>query len=267
MNKGGIRRRRDPEGRMPLTAHLRELRNRVLLSLAGIAVGAIVGWIIFDPISDAMTRPLELINEGGGHAELNFGTVGMGFDLRLKLAVFIGVFISSPWWLLQMWLFIAPALQRREKIHALGFSFAGALFFIGGAIFGWWIIPRAVMILTGFAPDFAVNLFDARAYYRFFIQILFAFGVSFLLPVVMVAVNFIGLIRGKTFIRGWRWAVVGCAIFAALVNPLPDAWSMLGITGPMILMYFAAAGLSMLHDRRKDKKRQAELEHLLEEPA
>jgi len=194
---------------MPLTAHLRELRNRVLLSLAGIAVGAIVGWIIFDPISDAMTRPLELINEGGGHAELNFGTVGMGFDLRLKLAVFIGVFISSPWWLLQMWLFIAPALQRREKIHALGFSFAGALFFI----------------------------------------------------------NFNGLIRGKTFIRGWRWAVVGCAIFAALVNPLPDAWSMLGITGPMILMYFAAAGLSMLHDRRKDKKRQAELEHLLEQPA
>ncbi|MGO1622064.1 twin-arginine translocase subunit TatC [Flaviflexus sp.] len=258
-----ITKRRDPEGRMPLAEHLRELRNRLLYALIGIALASVVGWFLYDPLAAIMVEPLDGINERGGHAELNFGSVGVGFELHLKMAAFIGLFISSPWWILQGWLFIAPALKRKEKIMALSFTGVAALLFLTGGLLGWMILPRAVVILTGFAPEFAVNLLDARIYYRFFMQIIAAFGVSFLLPVVMVGVNFVGLIKGTSYLKGWRWAVIGCAVFSALVNPLPDAWSMLAILLPMLFFYFIATGLCILHDRRKAKRRSAELGELL----
>lgn len=250
---------------MPLADHLRELRSRILLSFAGIAVGAIAGWFLYHPLTSLMVEPLAAINARGGHAELNFASVGMAFEMQFKIAIFIGIFISSPWWILQGWLFIAPALHRREKVIALSFTFVAALLFLGGAMLGWFVLPRAVVILTDFAPDFAVNLFDARAYYRFFMQLIGAFGVSFLLPVVMVGINFIGLVKGKTYLAGWRWSVVGCAVFAAIVNPLPDVWSMLAITIPMIVLYFTAVGVSLLHDRAVAKRRRREIEQALGE--
>lgn len=250
---------------MPLAEHLRELRRRILLALAGILIASIAGWFIYPALADVMVAPLDLIRKEGRSAQLNLGTVGMAFELQLKMAVFIGIFISAPWWILQGWLFIAPALKKREKIIALSFTFAAAFFFLAGGLFGWYILPRAIVILTGFAPDFAVNLFDGRAYYRFFMQIIFAFGISFLLPVILVALNFIGVVKGKSLLGGWRWAVVGCTVFAALVNPLPDAWSMLAITIPMISLYFVATGIAVLHDRKKLKKRKAEMTELLGE--
>lgn len=258
-----ITKRRDPEGRMPLAQHLRELRNRFLYALIGIALASVAGWFLYEPLATLMVQPLEGINERGGNAELNFATVGVGFELQLKMAAFIGVFISSPWWILQIWLFIAPALRRKEKVLALSFTFTAVILFLLGGLLGWFILPRAVVILTGFAPEFAVNILDARTYYRFFMQIIGAFGISFLLPVVMVGANFVGVIKGTSFLRGWRWAVVGCSVFAAMVNPLPDAWSMLGILTPMIVFYFAATGIAIIHDKRKLKRRAAELGELL----
>ena len=259
----GITKRRDPEGRMPLAQHLRELRNRLLYAIAGIAIGSVIGWFLYDPLADLMVAPLEGINERGGNAELNFGSVGVGFELHVKMAAFIGIFISSPWWILQGWLFIAPALRRKEKLIALGFTAAAVTLFLLGGLLGWLILPRAVVVLTGFAPDFAVNLLDARIYYRFFMQIMAAFGISFLLPVVMVGINFLGLIKGRTYLSGWRWAVIGCAVFAALVNPLPDAWSMIMILSPMLFFYFAASFICIGHDKRKAKRRAKELSELL----
>lgn len=250
---------------MPLAQHLRELRNRLLSAFLGIALASIAGWFLYDPLAALMVEPLEGIRERGGSAELNFGTIGIAFELQMKMSIFIGLFISSPWWILQGWLFIAPALRRKEKIMALSFTGAGVLLFLLGGLMGWLILPRAVLILTGFAPEFAVNLLDARTYYRFFMQIIGAFGVSFLLPVVMVGVNFLGLMSGRSFLKGWRWAVIGVALFSALVNPLPDAWSMIAIMGPMLFFYFAAAGLCIIHDKRTAKRKAAELRELLGE--
>lgn len=248
---------------MPLAQHLRELRNRLLYAFIGIALAAIAGWFLYAPLASLMVEPLEGIRERGGNAELNFGTVGVAFELQMKMSIFIGLFISSPWWILQGWLFIAPALRRKEKLMALSFTGAGVVLFLLGGLLGWLILPRAVLILTGFAPEFAVNLLDARTYYRFFMQIIGAFGVSFLLPVVMVGINFIGLIRGRSFLKGWRWAVIGVALFSAMVNPLPDAWSMIAIMFPMLFFYFAASGLCIWHDKRKEKRQANELNALL----
>lgn len=248
---------------MPLAQHLRELRNRLLYAFIGIALAAIAGWFLYAPLASLMVEPLEGIRERGGNAELNFGTVGVAFELQMKMSIFIGLFISSPWWILQGWLFIAPALRRKEKLMALSFTGAGVVLFLLGGLLGWLILPRAVLILTGFAPEFAVNLLDARTYYRFFMQIIGAFGVSFLLPVVMVGINFIGLIKGKSFLKGWRWAVIGVALFSAMVNPLPDAWSMIAIMFPMLFFYFAASGLCIWHDKRKEKRQANELNALL----
>lgn len=260
-----LMRKRDPEGRMPLAQHLSELRRRILFALVGILLCSIAGWFLYTPLVGFMVEPLQILQADGRQADLNFSTVGMAFELQLKMALFLGVLLASPWWILQLWLFIAPALRRKEKFIALGFTFSAALMFIAGAALGWFIIPRAIVILTNFAPDFAVSLFDGRAYFRFFMQVVGAFGISFLLPVIMVGLNFIGLIRGRTFLAGWRWAVIGCSIFAAIVNPLPDAWSMLAIMTPMVALYFVATGLALFRDRRIDKKRKKELESMLGE--
>ncbi|UNX53192.1 twin-arginine translocase subunit TatC [Georgenia sp. TF02-10] len=242
---------------MPLREHLRELRRRILWAALGLLVGAVVGWVVYDPIVVAMQAPLEVIASRGRLAQLNFGTVGSAFDLKIQVALFLGVFLSSPWWIGQLWMFVVPGLTRKERLYSLSFILAGAVLFVAGGALAWWVLPHAVQMLTAFTPDLAVNLLDARTYYTFFMRVILAFGLGFLLPLVMVGLNFLGVVAGRTYLKAWRWAVIGCFVFTAVVNPLPDAWSMIAMGVPLCGMYFAAVGISLLRDRRVARRRRA----------
>jgi sec-independent protein translocase protein TatC len=249
------KRRRPEEGRMPLADHLRELRRRFLLAALGIVVGAVAGWFLYPWFFAAINAPMEAIADSGQGAAINFGTVGGAFDMRIRLSLFIGLFISSPWWVWQIFAFVSPGLTRKERRSTMGFGVAGAVLFLAGGALGWFVLPNAVTVLTAFTPDDAVNLIDARTYLSFFTRVMLVFGIAFLVPVVMVALNSAGVVSGRAMLKGWRWLVLCAFLFAAVANPLPDAWSMIAMAVPICTLFFGAIGIAMWNDRRRARRR------------
>lgn len=254
-----MRTKRDPQGRMSLTEHLREARKRLLWACFGVLVGAVIGWFLYPHVFNFMAQPLTDISLSGRKASLNFETISAAFDLKLRISIFIGLIISSPWWLYQAWAYLAPALHKTEKIYALGFTFAGFILFTLGAASGVWIMPHAVAILGSFAPDTSVMLMRSNTYFTFYMRLVIVFGVSFLVPLVMVALNFLNVLRARTMLKAWRWAVVTSFVFAGIANPLPDPWTMTFQALFLCGLYFLAVGVGYAHDRRYDR-RQARIE-------
>ncbi len=242
---------------MLLQEHFREFRSRVLWVVVGLLLGAVGGWFLFDPVFNSLAAPIVAMQEAGHQAELNFTTVASAFDMRMRVSLFLGALVTSPWWLYQMWAFVAPGLKRTEKKYVLGFTAATIPLFLLGAAMGWFLLPHAVSIFMSVTPDAAVNFIDARTYLTFSMRLILAFGVAFLFPVVMIGLNMMGIVRGRTFQRGWRWAVVLMFTFAAFANPLPDPWTMIALGIIMTGLYYVAVWLCILHDRRADRRRAA----------
>ncbi len=245
-------------GRMPLREHLIELRKRLFLAACGLVVGAVFGWLLFDPVFHALQKPLlDAAEARGATASVNFGGLATAFDMRLKISLFLGAILTSPWWLFQFWAFVTPGLTRRERGYAIGFVGAAAPLFLAGSFLAWTTMPTAVRVLTDFIPQEATNLIDAQTYLSFVMRFVLAFGVAFVLPVVMVAVNLAGLVRASTWAKGWRWAVLLAFVFAAVMTPTPDAITMVVMALPICALYFIALGICVLHDRRVNKARIA----------
>ncbi len=240
---------------MPLVEHLREARTRLLLSLAGVGVGTVVAWFFYDQIFAFMASPLDQLHTTVGGAHLNFETVSAAFDLKLRVSVFAGVLVSSPWWLYHVWAYIAPALHRKEKLYVIAFTVAGVILFSAGAASGVWIMPHAVSILASFAPEQSVMLMKTSVYFSFYMRLVIVFGVSFLVPLLMVGINQMGLVTARQMLKTWRWAVVIAFVFAAVANPLPDPWTMTIQALLLCSLYFGAVGIAAIHDRRVAKKR------------
>ena len=141
-----LRRRSNPEGRMSLGDHLRELRNRLIVAHLAIALGGVVGWLAYDWLLTTLSEPLLALSRrrGGGLVQLNFAGVTTAFSLKLKVALFVGVLIASPVWLYQVWAFIVPGLTRREKRTAMAFVAAAVPLFLGGCYLATWALPKAV---------------------------------------------------------------------------------------------------------------------------
>jgi sec-independent protein translocase protein TatC len=244
---------------MPVRVHLVELRRRILLAGAGLLVGAVVGWFVYDWVLGALMEPLErAARVNNGTITLNFSTVAASFDVKLQLSAFLGFLISCPWWMYQLWAFVAPALTRRERWRAAGFVGASVPLFLGGAYLAWWVLPNAVQLLTEFTPARAVNFIEAQTYLGFVVRVMGAFAVAFLVPVVMVALNLAGVVRAKTWAHGWRWAIFVSFLFAAIASPTPDVLTMFVLALPICALYGIAVGLGFLHDRRLDKRIAAE---------
>lgn len=155
----------------------------------------------------------------------------------------------------QIFAFVSPGLTRGERRSAVGFGLAGATLFVTGGVLGWMVLPNAVTVLTAFTPPAAVNLIDARTYLTFFLRVMLVFGVAFLVPVIMVALNTLDLVTGRALLAGWRWSVLSAFAFAAVANPLPDAWSMIAMALPICALFFAAIGIALLNDRRRARRR------------
>jgi len=240
---------------MPLRAHLRELRRRVVLIAVGLVVGAVAGWFVYQPVFRILQQPvLDVAAQRDDSVSLNFQGVATAFDMQVKVSLFLGVLVTSPWWMYQLWAFITPGLTRKERGYAIGFIAAGVPLFLSGAALAWWALPNAVQLLTAFAPADTTHWVDAQLYLSFVMRVVLAFGIGFLLPVVMVALNFAGIVRARTWLAGWRWAVVVAFTFAAVATPTPDAVSMLVVAFPICVLFFAAIGLCHLHDRRLDRR-------------
>ena len=245
--------------RMSLGAHLLELRRRLVIAAIGLLAGMVVAFFITDPIIHWITEPIRVIAEqrGDDFSALNFGTVTSAFDLRMRIAFSIGLFLSAPVWLWQVWAFIMPGLTRKEIKYTVGFVAAAVPLFFIGCYVGLLIVPHVIELMWGFTPDGAVNFYAAAEYYDFVFKLMIVIGVSFVLPVFLVALNLAGIISGRTILKGWRVAVIVATAFAALATPAADVVSMLMLAGILIVLFIGAAGLSMLFDRSRAKRDRA----------
>ncbi len=230
-----------------------------MIAAAALVVGMIVAFIITDPVIDWITEPIRVISErrGDDFSALNFTNVTSAFDLRMRIAFSIGIFLSAPIWLWQIWAFIMPGLTRKEIRYTVGFVGAAVPLFFVGCWVGMLIVPHVIELMWGFTPEGGVNFYNAPDYYDFVFKLMIVIGVAFVLPVFLVALNVAGVMSGKAILKGWRVAIIVATVFAALATPAADVISMLMLAGILIILFFAAAGISMLFDRRKSRRAAA----------
>lgn len=252
------RKQRNPERRMSLGAHLVELRKRLIISAIALLGGLVGGWFLVPWVWDMLRMPINALQGEGREAQLTYSSITEGFDLHIQIALFIAVLLTAPVWLYQIWAFLAPGLTKREKLYGVGFLAAAIPLFLGGIFTAWLILPNIVRLLSTFQPSMDAFFLSARYYIDFAVKLLLAVGVGFVLPVLLVMLNFLGVLRGKAILKAWRVAVLVIVLFAAITTPAVDLMSMFILAVPMILLYFIAVGVTLLHDRRVDKRRAAE---------
>ncbi|WP_336633208.1 MULTISPECIES: twin-arginine translocase subunit TatC [unclassified Microbacterium] len=247
---------------MSLGQHLVELRKRVIIALVALVVGMVIAYVLTDWIIAAMTEPIRIVAERRGDeamVSLMYSTITGPFDLRLRISFVVGIILSAPVWLWQLWAFLMPGLTRKEIRYTIGFVSAAVPLFFAGCFVGWWVMPHIVEIMATFSAQGADNLYEAKYYYDFVFKLIIVVGVSFVVPVFLVALNLAGIMTGLAIVKAWRVAVLIAVGFAGLATPAADIVSMLLLAGILIVLFFAAAGLSMLFDRRRAKRTAAEL--------
>lgn len=248
-------RRKNKERRMSLGSHLRELRLRLSWSAGFLVAGTIVGWFIFDPVFSILQQPLiEVTQQRGIEAIVNFGTVVSAFDLRIQVSIFLGFLMTSPVWLWNLWAFLAPGLKAKEKRYTLGFVAAALPLFLAGTSLAWISLPGFVVVLIGFTPEGSSNVINASEYVLFAIRILLIFGLAFVMPVVLVLLNFAGFVTGKGILKAWRAAVFIIAVVSALATPTAEPMTMFLLAVPLSILYFTAVGIAIANDKRRERK-------------
>lgn len=253
---------------MSLGQHLVELRKRLMISAIAIAVALVAGWILSPFVWNMLRVPIEKLGDQGREAMITYGDITGAFDTKVQISLFIAVLIASPVWLYQVWAFLAPGLTKREKLYGVAFLGAAIPLFLGGAFAGWMVLPNIVRLMASFQPDQDAFFLNARNYLDFAIKLLLAVGVGFVMPVLLVLLNFIGVLRGQSILKSWRVAILCIILFAGIATPAADLMSMFLLAAPIVLLYFIAAGIAILHDRRTDKRLASELaEYDLDGPA
>jgi len=261
---------KDPEGRMPLADHLRELRNRLMKSVLAIIVVTVVAAFFYKDIIHLLQQRIpddvQCLNGNAPKDHTNSqacaqmtvsGLMG-GFSIALKVSLMAGVVGASPLWLYQLWGFLAPGLHRSEKRYALGFVGAGVPLFLGGAVLAYEILPQTAKIMIGFVPDDTTNLLPLDDFLDLVVRMIIVFGLAFELPLVLVLLNFTGIVTGRRMLGWWRGMVIGITVFAAVATPTGDPLTMCLLAAPIVLLYFLAMGVSFFNDSRRARRRAAD---------
>ena len=250
-------------GRMPLLEHFRELRKRVVRAAAAILVASAIGWAFYSKIVNALAKPIcdlhrsHIAGLGNCGALYVNGVLGP-LNLQVTVSFLVGIIISAPIWLYQLWAFVAPGLHRREKKYSILFISIATPFFAGGAFLGYRVLPLAVKALLGFTPSSLNNLVRFDDYLSFVLRLILVFGGAFELPVLLVALNLAGVLSGRGILKPWRIAIFGIAFFTAAFSPTGDPLTMSLLALPLILLYFFAGGIALLNDRRRSKRAGSE---------
>ncbi|MDG5804996.1 twin-arginine translocase subunit TatC [Streptomyces ossamyceticus] len=264
MLKSARKTEKDPEGRMPLAEHLRELRNRLVKSLLAIVVATVIAALFYKDIIQFFTDPiLRAVGCEYSFAELAKNTnetacariVQNGllspFTLALTVSLSSGVVLAAPVWLYQLWAFVAPGLHRNEKKYGLGFVAAGFPLFVMGAYFAYWSLPKMASVMLEFSIIGSDNQLPLDDLLNLIMRMIVVFGLSFELPLLLVMLNFGGVLSGKKMAGWWRGMILGITLFAAIATPSTDPISMLALAGPIWILYFAASAIALVNDKRR----------------
>ncbi|MET9447030.1 twin-arginine translocase subunit TatC [Streptomyces cinerochromogenes] len=268
MLKPARHKEKDPEGRMPLADHLRELRNRLAKAMLAIVIVTVVAAFFYNDIINFLTRPIldsigcpetfeELAKASGKHqcAEITINGLLAPFTLALQVSLMAGVVLASPIWLYQLWAFVAPGLHRHEKKYAYAFVFTGAPLFFCGAFFAYKVLPTTAKVLIDFTPNGSIrNFLPLDDLLQLVTRMVIVFGLSFELPLLLIMLNLTGVLTGRRMLGWWRAMILGITVFAAVATPSTDPLSMLALAGPIWVLYFGAVAFSLLNDKRRSRR-------------
>jgi len=255
-------RQQNPEGRMPLMDHLRELRNRVVKIALALIAGMVVGLVFFNWAWHLIERPLcssDIRGYTGCH-QLGINELVLDgpldpFYLRVKVAFAVGVVVSSPIWLYQVWGFVAPGLYAREKRWSYIFVSSAVPLFLIGVTLAYWSLGRSMHYLLGLAPKGVANLIDVDPYLNFELTMLLAFGIAFEVPLLIIMLNLVGVLTHERF-RKWRRVMIFCVfLIAGIANPSPDPVTMLILGGACVALVEVAELIVWQNDKRRARLR------------
>lgn len=248
---------------MALSDHLRELRGRVLRIAIALIVGLTICLLIFDFLYELVLGPYNQARDALGEDVLTQPTInGVGGPLLtyLKLSGLGAVLVTSPYWLYQIWAFILPGLHAKERKWSRIFAaIAGPLFLIG-VVVGYFTLPKGLEVLIGFTQADLVNLVEFNDYVSFFSRTLIAFGISFEIPVFIVLLNLVGVLSASSLAKHRAWFIVGIFVFAAVVTPSTDPFTMLFLALPMCALFLIAELICRVLDRRRARERAQRLD-------
>ncbi|MBS2538132.1 twin-arginine translocase subunit TatC [Catenulispora sp. NF23] len=255
-----VKANKDPEGRMPLGDHIRELRTRLFRASVGIALGAIAGWLVhawvIQLLENTVCNDSSIRGVGQATKQCKNGIVTLsgataGISISLKVSLLVGLLLASPVWLYQLWAFIAPGLHKNEKKYSLSFVAAGVPLFAAGTALCYLIFPTIMRVLLGFTPKGVSNLLPLDTFINFFMRMVLIFGVSFEVPLIVVALNFTGVLSAARLKKSWRYVTFGIFIFAATAVPTGEPLGMTALAAPMCLLYYGAIGIAVMNDKRR----------------
>ena len=179
------------------------------------------------------------------------------FTLALKVSALAGAVVTAPIWLYQLWAFIVPGLLAKEKKWALIFIGAATPLFAAGVVVGYFVMPKGIAVLLSFTQDGVSNLQDINDYLSFLLRVMVVFGIAFLIPLLVLMLNIIGVIKAKQLSKYRTLVIFGTFVFGAVATPSTDPFSMLALAAPMTVLFLAAEVIAHILDRRKARRAPA----------
>ena len=249
----------NPDGRMPLMDHIRELRNRLVKICLALIIGTGIGLIpaVFNRVWNFVQHPFcsAVINGHTGCHVIGDQLILQGvfdpFMLRVEIAFFFGLIVTSPVWLYQLWAFVAPGMYRREKKWTYLFVGTAVPLFVAGGALAYYAMSRGLRYLLGLAPGHVLVLPSVSTYLSYFTAMLLGFGLAFELPLLLLMLNMVGILR-HTFFKRWRRLMIFAVfVFAGIASPSPDPLTMLLLAVPCLVLVEIAEVIIWMNDRRR----------------
>ncbi|MGI8666222.1 MAG: twin-arginine translocase subunit TatC [Jatrophihabitans sp.] len=257
----------NPEGRMSVLDHLRELRRRLIIVMLVIALGAVVGWLVYNPLLTILKHPycnvpyqhrLGALDQSAAQCKLLFGAPLDGFTIRLTVSVVAGAILTAPLWLYQLWAFVTPGLRKNEKRWTIGFVTSSSLLFALGMGLAYFTLYKGLNVLITQAGSGTQAALTVNYYISFVILVLIVFGASFELPLLVVMLNAVRILPFSLLKRGQRLGIFLIFLFAAVATPSTDPFTMVAMAVPMVVLFEIAVFWCFIHDRRRARRLLAE---------
>ncbi len=246
--------RMDSDDKQPFLGHLEELRKRLIACAIAIGVGFVISYIFAEKLFQILIAPLKAVLPAGDR--LIFTALPEMFFTYLKVAFISGIMLVAPFIFYQLWLFIAPGLYKNEKKYVIPFVIASTILFVGGALFGYFVVfPFGFKFFISFTNEYVKALPSVKQYFGFAVKLLFAFGIVFELPVVIFFLTKMGVVTPALLRKNRKYAILLSFIVAAILTP-PDVITQCMMAGPLIVLYEIGILVSVSAWKKKQKKKE-----------
>jgi len=241
---------------MTLMEHLRELRSRLFKASLAVVIGLCIGLFFSKRALEFINRPYCELHPKEMCSFVSTSPVSP-FLLDLRVALYLGLLMAAPFWLYQLWAFIAPGLHRNERRYTYAFAAVAAPLFFAGSTLAYLVVSKSLHFFLGVSTDYRITI-DLSGYFDFVTNMMLLFGAGFEFPLIVVMLNLVGLVSARRLLGWWRIAVFLMFVFGAVVTPTPDPFGMSILGGSLALLYFGAVGFAFVNDRRRARRHREE---------